>query len=114
MRRAVELIEDLGADLDRRLPAETRASERLRLLRETTNRITRAANDAIQAYGRGRRTVTSELAREGHRGEVALRTQMELQTARADLLRAIEKARQRYPWADADEGGSSSSPASQP
>jgi hypothetical protein len=100
MRRAIALIEDLGADLDRRLPDESRASERLRLLRETTNRITRAANDAIQAYGRGRRTVTAELAREGRRGEAALRTQTELKTARADLLRAIARAQRRYPWAE--------------
>ena len=111
MRRAIALIHDLGADLDRRLPSEARASERLRMLREATNRITRAANDAIQAYGRGSRTVSSELKRDGRRAEAALTTQSALRAARTELLALLSDARRRYPWADAADGDAPATPA---
>ena len=97
VQRATTLIEDLGADLDRQLAREARESERLRMLRETTNRITRAANDAIQAYGRARRTLNAELERRDGNTEAALAMQARLRSARQDLLRALHSANRRYP-----------------
>jgi hypothetical protein len=100
IHRATSLVEELGADLDRRLAIELRATERLRLLRETTNRITRAANDAIDAYRAGDRAVTRHLAREEpNRATEALATRARLSAAKVELLRALEVAAQRYPWA---------------
>jgi hypothetical protein len=102
IQRATTLIDDLGADLDRQLMGEARESERLRMLRETTNRITRAANDAIQAYGRARRTLNTELERRGGNTEAALAMQARLRSARKDLLRALKSANRRYPAATAE------------
>jgi hypothetical protein len=99
MQRASLLIEDVGADLDRQLAAETRAPERVRMLREATVRITRAANDAIQAYRRGRRAVKAELDRDKAGRDATLAMQASLQAARADLLQALQAAGERYPWA---------------
>jgi hypothetical protein len=105
MQRAIRLIDDLGADLDQRLHAETRPAERLRLLREATNRITRTANDAIQAYARGRRAVEARLDRPEARAE-ALAARDRLRDARLDLLRALDAASHRYPAAEPlDEAG---------
>jgi len=97
VQRATTLIDDLGADLDRELAREARETERLRMLRETTNRITRAANDAIQAYGRARRTLKTELERRDGNTEAALAMQARLRSARLDLLRALQSANRRYP-----------------
>jgi len=109
VQRATTLIDDLGADLDRQLMREARESERLRMLRETTNRITRAANDAIQAYGRARRTLNTELDRRGGNTEAALAMQARLRAARKDLLRALHSANRRYPSATAEADDSSGS-----
>ena len=109
VQRATTLIDDLGADLDRQLMREARESERLRMLRETTNRITRAANDAIQAYGRARRTLNTELERRGGNTEAALAMQVRLRSARKDLLRALHSANRRYPSATAEADHSSGS-----
>jgi hypothetical protein len=98
IQRAIALIEDLGADLDRQLETETRAAERLRLLRETTNRITRAANDAIQAYRKGQSAVSIELERPKGGTDVALLMRTRLRAARLDLLAALRAAGRRYPW----------------
>jgi hypothetical protein len=99
VRRARLLIDDLGADLDRQLEAETEADERVRLLREATVRITRAANDAIQAYQKGRRAVNAELERAKANREMALAMRASLQAARLELLQALQAAGRRYPWA---------------
>ena len=109
VQRATTLIDDLGADLDRQLMREARESERLRMLRETTNRITRAANDAIQAYGRARRTLNTELERRGGNTEAALAMQARLRSARKDLLRALHSANRRYPSVTAEADHSSGS-----
>jgi len=111
VQRATTLIDDLGADLDRQLAREAREAERLRMLRETTNRITRAANDAIQAYGRARRTLKTELERRDGNTEAALAMQARLRSARLDLLRALKSANRRYPSvaAEADQSSSSGS-----
>ena len=103
IQRATALIDDLGSDLDRRLTAESRPTERLRLLRETTNRITRTANDAVQAYARARRAINAQLERTEANGnvEAALAMRAQLHAARQDLLRALRAAESRYPWTDA-------------
>lgn len=98
VQRAVLLIEDLGSDLDRRLVLEEREPERLRLLREATNRITRTANDAIRAYAKGQRAIKAQLARTDDDAEAVLAMQASLQGARLDLLRALRHAERRYPW----------------
>lgn len=96
VQRASVLIAELGDDLDRKLSAETRETERLRCLREATNRITRTANDAIQAYRRARRSLDVEAAKDRDSG--ATREALDrLSAARRDVLAALEKAGSRYP-----------------
>ena len=99
VQRSAALIETLNASLDREMAAATRPEERLRLLREATNQITRAANDAIQAYRRVAEAVRVELERQGGEGDAALEMRQALAGARADLLRVLGVASQRYPWA---------------
>jgi hypothetical protein len=99
-RAAVEIVE-LGSDLDRRLEDERRPTERVRLLRETTNRITRTANDAVQAYRRARRSLDAELRRPSADVEAVTRLGDRLATARAEVLQALEAANARYPQVDA-------------
>ena len=101
MERARALIEDLEGQLERQLRNESRATERLRLLRETTNRITRTANDAIHAYDMGRRAVNAALERNGPNADAALAMRDRLRAARLELLRALEVTNRRYPWAGA-------------
>ena len=103
MQRASALIDDLGASLDRQLASETRPAERLRLLRETTNRITRTANDAIHAYARARRAVNAQLERSDGKEDGVLAARDRLRAARIDLLRALDAARERYPAVDAGD-----------
>ena len=102
------MIVELGNDLDRRLEDETRPTERVRLLREATNRITRTANDAVQAYRRARRSLDAELRRPSADIEAVNRLGDRLTAARADVLKALEAANTRYPQAEAltDEAGS--------
>jgi hypothetical protein len=97
---ASTLIADLGVELDRRLQNEPRESERLRMLRETTNRITRVANDAVQAYTRASRAVRAELTRPDANVESARAMRARLDGARREVLRALEHAKQRYAAAD--------------
>lgn len=99
IQQASALIEELGSTLDVQLGAQSDEAERLRLLREATNRITRAANDAIRAYGKGQRLVGSEMQRgDGHAADAAAMGR-KLRGARLELLRVLETASQRYPWA---------------
>ena len=100
VERAAPLITELGADLDRRLKRELRTSERLTLLREATNRITRTANDAVHAYRRARRSLDAELQRTNADVDAVRRLDDRLTTARADVLRALDAANGRYPWAE--------------
>jgi hypothetical protein len=90
----------LGTELDRKLRSEGRETERLRMLRETTNRITRAANDAIQAYGKARRALNAEVERGTGNVDAAIAMQARLRSARLDLLRALNSAERRYPSTD--------------
>ncbi len=100
VQRASALIRELGADLDDQLEREARTAERLRLVREATNRITPAANDAVHAYRKAHRSLNTELERANGNVESALEMRSKLRAARLDLLDALEQASRRYPWAD--------------
>ena len=100
LERAAAHIDELNQALDRQLASESLAAERMRLLREATNRITRAANDGIQAYRRAVRALRTEDERAG--GTVSEESRLmnaKLAAARQELLRALEETSQRYPWA---------------
>lgn len=79
--------------------AEARPEEQVRLLRQATSQITRAANDAVQAY----RRVSEGLRAESERGDTdpaeAERMAQALSEARGEMLNALEVASRRYPWA---------------
>ena len=89
----------MSAELDRQLQAEQRPAEQVRLLRQATSQITRAANDAIQAY----RRVTDGLEQERRRSDTdvseAARMSQSLSEARSEMLEALDVASRRYPWA---------------
>lgn len=99
IRRATTRIEEVSAALDRQLQAEPRPDEQVRLLRQATSQITRAANDAIQAY----RRVTEGLQAENQRSDTdpseAERMTQTLAAARSEMLEALDVASRRYPWA---------------
>lgn len=103
VQRSGALIIDLDAELDRLLVKEQRSTERLRLLRERTNRITRAANDAVHAYRRASRVVHLELKRPDGDIEAATATLERLDQARRGVLDALEVAQRHYPAADGVE-----------
>jgi hypothetical protein len=92
-------IEAFNATLDAQIAATTRPEERLLRLRDATNQITRAANDAIQAYRRVASSIREELAAEHGDKAAAEVMQRHLQRARADMIRVLEVASRRYPWA---------------
>jgi hypothetical protein len=104
-------IVELGDELDARLRGEPLAHEQLRLLRETTYRITRTANDAVLAYQRASRSLTAALARPDADAQAVAAVRAQLDAARADVLRALALASRRYPSANQssepiDEAGS--------
>lgn len=90
-------IADLGVELDRHLSKEQRPSERMRMLREATNRITRTANDAVHAYRRASRAIKTELERPDANVEHAELMRTRLDEARAKVLKALAVANERYP-----------------
>jgi hypothetical protein len=100
VQRAAETIATLGEDLDRRLQGESRPAERLRMIRETTNQITRLANDAIHAYGRASRAVRAEEQRPESDQMAAREMRARLDEARADMLAVLEVAGRRYKSAE--------------
>lgn len=100
VQRTSLLIADLGSELDLRLASERRPAERMRMLRETTYRITRAANDAVNAYARTSRAIRAELARPGADVSAAREIRADLDAARRDVLHALELANRRYPSPD--------------
>ena len=99
VQRASSLIAELGQELDARLQGEQRTEERLRLLRETTNRITRTANDAVLAYQRASRSLTAALGRPNADAAALAVMRSHLDTARAQVLGALDVASRRYPTA---------------
>jgi hypothetical protein len=99
VQRASASIVDIGSALDRRQRDERRPAERLRMLREATNQITRTANDAIQAYRRASATVHAELALPEGDHEAARAMRLELEAGRSELLRVLDVTSGRYAWA---------------
>jgi hypothetical protein len=114
LQRAPAAIADLTEILDRRLAEEQRPEERIRMLRETTNQITRTANDAIQAYRRARAAVNAELEMPDGDWVHARKMSAQLDLARADVMEALAQTSHRYswaqPWAKA-EGRTAAGPA---
>jgi hypothetical protein len=102
LQRAGLLIAELGRDLDGRLEREGRPSERLRFVRETTVRITRTANDAIQAYRRAKRFLDGSIAAASGDGRDFTALQTRLSADRRALLAVLDEARKRYPQPPAD------------
>jgi hypothetical protein len=96
-------ILELGVDLDRALNAESRPTERLRMLRESTNRITRTANDAIDAYRKAKLRVDKESMKPGMDSDAIEDLVSRLSAARLELLRVLAVAAKRYP-SESDEG----------
>jgi hypothetical protein len=96
VERASVEIASLGTDLDRRLEAEARPKERLRMIRETTNQITRVANDAINAYVRASRAVRAEELRAEPDLVAANAMRTRLNAARAAVLSVLDEAQGRY------------------
>jgi hypothetical protein len=99
IRRATTRIEEVSAALDRQLQAELRPDEQVRLLRQATSQITRAANDAIQAYRRVTEGLQAETQRSDTDPSEAARMTETLATARSEMLEALDVASRRYPWA---------------
>jgi len=107
-------IADLGVELDRHLAREQRPSERMRMLREATNRITRTANDAVHAYRRASRAIKTELERPDANVETAELMRTRLDEARARVLEALAVANERYPQVENDAASAApSSPAAE-
>ncbi len=102
LQQAPERIAEYTRILDRRLADEQRPSERTRMLRETTNQITRTANDAIQAYHRARASVSAELEMPDGDHAHAKRMGVQLEAARKDVLAALELTKHRYPTEEAE------------
>jgi len=100
VQQASTTILELGAALDDRLLKENRPSERMRMLRDTTNRIIRTANDAAQAYSRASRAIVAELERPDTDPGAARDLRRRLDAARRDVMAALEVAQQRYPPPD--------------
>ena len=99
IRGSTKLVEEQRRILDRQLVGGRGEAEQLRDLRHATGQITRAANDAIQAY----RRVSAALKEEAERADVdadeIARLTKEVAQARAEMLTALELASRRYPWA---------------
>lgn len=95
-------IEEFGEELDRQLEREARPSERLRFVRETTVRITRTANDAIQAYRRTKRVLDAPVADATGDGQGFAAIRERLSADRRALLGVLDKAAARYPDATPD------------
>jgi hypothetical protein len=97
MQRAVSTIQEVGVSLDHELASESQAGERLRLLRRSTALMTRAGNDAVQAYRSAIRALDGKQYGVTPAQEPGIRE--ELRQARREFLLALEVANSRYPWA---------------
>ncbi len=100
IRRATRHIQELSVTLDRQLGADTRPEEQMRHLRHATGQITRAANDAVQAYRRVSGALKAEAAHPDVDAEELEHARQELAKARAAMLEVLKSAGDRYPWAE--------------
>ena len=99
IRRATPHIQELTAALDLQLVADPRPAEQMRNLRQATGQITRAANDAVQAYRRVSGALRAEAAHPEVNAEEIEQARRELASARAAMLEVLKSASERYPWA---------------
>ncbi len=99
IRRATRHIKELSATLDGQLGADTRPEVQLRHLRHATGQITRAANDAVQAYRRVAGALRAEAAHPDVDDVEIEQARRELADARAAMLDVLKSAGDRYPWA---------------
>jgi hypothetical protein len=99
IRRATARIEELSAVIDRQMQDERRPAEQLTLLRLATSQITRSANDAIQAYRRVAEGLRDEGQRSDSDPDETARAATDLAEARDGMLKALDVASRRYPWA---------------
>jgi hypothetical protein len=99
IRSATRHIQELSIALDRQLSADPRPDEQMRHLRQATSQITRAANDAVQAYRRVSGALRAEAAHaDADINEVEL-ARRELASVRTAMLDVLKSAGERYPWA---------------
>lgn len=98
IRSATRRIEELTVVLDRQLAADERPLEQMRHLRQATGQITRAANDAIQAYRRVSTALRAEASQTDVDDDELAQAVSELASARAAMLAVLEVARRHYPW----------------
>lgn len=92
-------MEEQSGILDRQLDDHRAPDEQLRDLRRATGQITRAGNDAVQAYRRVSTALREESERPDADAAEIARATLEVASARAEMLAALEVASRRYPWA---------------
>lgn len=85
--------------LDRQLDADARPEEQMRHLRQVTGQITRAANDAVQAYRRVSGALRAEADHPDVDADEIELARRELATARTAMLEVLKSVSSRYPWA---------------
>ena len=86
--------------LDRQLSSDARPEEQMRHLRAATGQITRAANDAVQAYRRVSGALRAEAAHPEVDAVEIEHARRELASVRTAMLEVLKSASERYPWAD--------------
>lgn len=96
VQRASTTIVEIETSLNWLLVREVRPAERLRMLREATNRITRTANDAIQAYRRVKPALAIEMERPDGNTDRARSMLHLLHAARSEMLATLEDASRHY------------------
>jgi hypothetical protein len=99
IRRATRHIQELSVVLDRQLSADARPEEQMRHLRQATGQITRAANDAVQAYRRVSGALKAEAAHPEVDAVEVEHARRELAAVREAMLEVLKSAGERYPWA---------------
>ena len=99
IRSATRRIQDLSVTLDRQLSADARPEEQMRHLRQATGQITRAANDAVQAYRRVSGALQAEAGHPDVDPKEITQAREELATVRMAMLEVLKQASLRYPWA---------------
>jgi hypothetical protein len=99
IRRATRHIQELSVVLDRQLSADARPEEQMRHLRQATGQITRAANDAVQAYRRVSGALKAEAAHPEVDAVEVEHARRELAAVHEAMLEVLKSAGERYPWA---------------
>jgi hypothetical protein len=111
IRGATRRVEEQSGILDRQMKGDGRPAEQLRHLRQATGQITRAANDAVQAYRRVSVALREEAGRTDADATEVERATREVAEARSDMMAALEVASHRYPWSEPWTTSSDAPPA---